>query len=1114
MQRSAMHQWSPFAVNRKPKENHTMALLNNIKMKPKLISLFLLVGLIPLIAIGLISVLNAEAALMTQANNNLEAVHEIKRDQITKYAAERQGDMGVLVKTVDTLREETFSKLEALLATKTGELTRYFDSLAAEIRVLKDNPTTLEAMERFEAAFEAEGGRVGGAKWSEVEGDLGAIFAGMMADFGYYDIFLIAADGDVVYTVAKEADLGKNISSAELSASGLARAFKAAADADREGIAFVDFQPYAPSGGEPAAFAAASVYDAAGQFAGAIAYQVPLAEINAIMTERAGMGQTGECYLVGPDKLMRSDSYLDPVNHTVNASFANPGKGIVDTVAAQNALAGTAGQGVIADYNGNPVLSIYQPIDIHGVRWAAICEMDVAEAFSPVDAQGNEYYAQYTALYGYYDLFLINPDGYVFYSVSRESDYQTNMVNGVYSSSNLGQLVRDVLESNSFGFADFQPYAPSGGEPAAFIAEPLVHNGQIEVIVALQLPLEGINSIMQVREGMGETGETYLVGPDKRMRSDSFLDAAGRSVAASFGGTVEQNGVDTEGVRRALAGQDGKDVLSDYNGNQVLTAYGPVQFFDTTWAMLADIDEVEVKAPSVTLRNTILAIGGGVALVVALLALAVALAIASPIQKVTRIAGVISEGDLNQEVDINQGDEIGQLASAFRRLIAYMQEMAGAADQMADGNLTVDVTPQSERDQLGNAFSRMIANLRGLISQVQEGSAQVAAASEQISGASEQAAQATQQVAGTVQQVAQGTAQQTQSTTQAGAQVDQMTSAIDGIAKGSQEQSRGIERVSASAAQMSAAVEQVAANAQASATASEQAASTAQSGAHTVRQAVDAIGAIKNTVTDVGVKVNQMQEYSSQIGAIVETIDDIAEQTNLLALNAAIEAARAGEQGRGFAVVADEVRKLAERSGKATKEIAGLIGNVQTGTEQMVQAMTANLQQVEVGSGFAGEAGEALGEILKAANLVTSQVKEIAAAVENMSTATNELMSGIDSVSAVVEENTAATEELAASSNEVSAAMQSVAAVSEENAASVEEVSATAEEVSAQVEEMAASAQSLAAVAGQLQAAAAQFKLNASQGTPAAKATPRIEQAPKASVAQKTLALADGNGHS
>ena len=438
----------------------------------------------------------------------------------------------------------------------------------------------------------------------------------------------------------------------------------------------------------------------------------------------------------------------------------------------------------------------------------------------------------------------------------------------------------------------------------------------------------------------------------------------------------------------------------------------------------------------------------------------------------------MASGDLTRRyavtaepLDISSKDEIGQMAAAFNAMIGRLQET-------------------------GRSFDDMATNLRDLIGQVQDNALQVASASQQINGASEQTSQASQQVAATIQQVAQGTAQQAQAITQATSQVDQMAQAIDGIAKGAQEQAHAVERASTSAARMSAAIEQVAANAQESAEASDSAANSARRGADTVSQTVQAMTTIKATVTDVGGKVQQMQEHSSQIGAIVETIDDIAEQTNLLALNAAIEAARAGEQGRGFAVVADEVRKLAERSSLATKEIASLIRSVQTGIEEAVGAMGASLQQVESGANLAAEAGAALQEILDASQRVRAQVQQIAGAAQEMTAASSELVGAMDSVSAVVEENTAAAEESAASSGEISSAMEHVASVSEENSAAAEEVSAMTEEMNAQAEELTASAQSLAAMSEVLQQLVARFKLgdtdgadNAPTGSPKGKGT-------------------------
>ena len=692
-----------------------MIKLKDIKMKPKLITLFLLVGIIPLAVIGWQSINLGRDALMRSAFAQLEGVRNLKKTQIESFFLEREGDMAVLMETASTLRREGMAKLDAVKWNKQVALNALVSQWFIDIAAQQDRSINTKGIAHFEA-FQKTGKR------SSEYTRFSAIMDGFVKSTDYYDYFVIAKNGMIVHSQAMEADYHTNILTGKYRDSGLATAVKRAMAGE---VVFQDFSPYEPSNGEPAAFIAAPII-AGGKQLGVVALQISMEKIQTILAVRAGLGKTGEAYLVGPDKLMRSDSFLDPENHSVKASFANPTKGSVDTVAVARALAGHTGNEVIKDYQNNAVLSSYVPVQVGDVTWALLAEIDVAEVYSPTDEGGTEYYAKYIEQYGYYDLFLFNPDGMAFYTAAREADYQTNFANGKYSSSNLGKLFRTVSKSGKFAIADFAKYAPSNDEPAAFIAQPVVVNGKVELVVALQLSLDSINSIMQQRDGMGKTGETYLVGSDKKMRSDSFLDQQGHSVKASFAGSIEQNGVDTVASQEALSGGTAIKVISDYNGNPVLSAFTPVTVGDLTWALIAEIDEAEVNAPIKTMLTTIMAISLGAVIFIILIAIFIAKQISVPLVKGVTLARAVAGGDLTMKIDVSQKDEIGQLSQALNEMIVQISSVVGdvtsASDNVAAGSQELSASSEemsqgateqaAAAEEASSSMEQMSANIR------------------------------------------------------------------------------------------------------------------------------------------------------------------------------------------------------------------------------------------------------------------------------------------------------------------------------------------------------------------------------------------------------------------
>ena len=416
-------------------------------------------------------------------------------------------------------------------------------------------------------------------------------------------------------------------------------------------------------------------------------------------------------------------------------------------------------------------------------------------------------------------------------------------------------------------------------------------------------------------------------------------------------------------------------------------------------------------------------------------------------------------------------------ASSARRSLNNLEV---TSRRVAEGDLTVKDLPVTSRDEIGqvtDAFNGTLRNLRKLVQEVAGSARSVLTTSEVLSAASGQSAGGAQGAAQAVGSVATGTTEQARASEEVRKTMEQLQQTIGQIATGAQQTASEVQKSSNLLTQMAAAIDSVATTARGVAESAAEAANAGRNGAGVVEQTVVGMGRIREVVGQSAARIRDLEQLSAQIGEITQVISGIAEQTNLLALNAAIEAARAGEHGRGFAVVADEVRKLAERSATSTREIAELINNIQARTAEAVKAMEAGTAEVEAGSQLAGGAGQALQGILAAVERAAAGVQSISTAAQELRGNAGQVVGAFDAVAAVTEENTAATEEMAAGATQVTHSVERVAAVSQQNAAAAQEVSATVEQLGASAVEVASSARGLAEIARELEAQVAQFRV-------------------------------------
>ena len=655
-----------------------------MKIGTKLLIFSLSIGIVPLIIIGTVTILEGRQILAHRAFEQLENVRENHKAQVEDFFAERRRDMNVLLGTVANLYQEASQKLLVVQENKKSQIEQYFKERLSDINTLSTSEGIAEALQQFDGAFRGENNQTGGPTWQSVASTFGQELEHYRTRQSCDDILLIAEQGDVVYTTHKRSDLGTNLLHGDLKTSSLGKAFQAGL----QKISLQDFEYYEPAQ-QYLAFLSAPLFRF-GERVGVLVFTLSSDEISHIMQQRAGMGKSGESYLVG--ELNGQSSYRsERMNKNKDQSMIGQQKVGEDIT---KALMGQKGIAIKMGSTGKLELGAYSPLDIPQLKWAIISVVSLEETLTPtLIGEQVDFFTQYIHHYNYHDLFLIHPQGDIFYTVKHEEDYGTNILTGKYKDSHLAKLVKEVLQTKVMTISDYAPYEASLNEPAAFIAQPLISDHHIQLIVAIQLNETSLNQIMQQREGMGETGEAYLVGSDRLMRSNSFLSPQTHSIRASFA-NPRVGKVDTESSREALAGKTGSNIITDYRGEQVLSSYTPVKVGQHTWALIAEINQDEAFAPIVTLQW----ISGIVAtigiLVIVGFAWRLTRSIVRPLEETVYVIDELAQGNLvtqkQQKVLLN--NELGLMQKAvcgmstkLQQVIIDMQDTVTAAKH---GDLT------------------------------------------------------------------------------------------------------------------------------------------------------------------------------------------------------------------------------------------------------------------------------------------------------------------------------------------------------------------------------------------------------------------------------------------
>ncbi|MCO4782302.1 MAG: methyl-accepting chemotaxis protein [Candidatus Cloacimonetes bacterium] len=660
-------------------------MFKQIKLRTKLFIAFLVLGLGPFIVLGAISYLTTSESLNELVYNQLTSLRQIKKVQIEKEFRDIKTDSASLANFTANARHGGFSKFAIVQHLKSKQIENHLNHFASFVEGLsRADSTQMRGLHRDLKAYhvrtksqQSDGFDVETDEYAEIWELYATPLMRTTALANIEDIYLVDADSaNVLFSTNQDGDLGQNLLSGELKGTGLSKLFTRLKNDSTE-IVVEDFSYY-DMVGEQSMFIGGMLQTDDEVDLGMVAVRISKRGFNKIVQIRDGMTKSAETFIVGKsdDKIsFRSDlTTMGDGRYVVGYPIST--EYIIKSLHNRESF-----QDTFIDSAGVKVLVSANVLNNFGLNWSLITKVNYTDLLTSDDQEGAKDIFQKIAEYSHYEkVYLIGNEGTIFYTSSESNLLLKNINDKDLQDTKFSKSIALAKKEKRITFSDFEVTSFNEGSVRSYFISPVVIDDHVELLICIEISSSFFNKIMQTTEGMGDSGEIYLVGSDHLMRSDSLLDPQLHSVDASFK-DPKKGLVKSVAVQKALNGKKESTESKNYNGKTVLSAYTPLDLLDVHWVLIAEISKDEALASLKKFQDlfTYLLIFGIV--IILLVTYVITKSIADPINEVI---DSLDEGADQLSIAAGEVSKSSQMvASGSSQQAASLEEVSSAVEEIS-----------------------------------------------------------------------------------------------------------------------------------------------------------------------------------------------------------------------------------------------------------------------------------------------------------------------------------------------------------------------------------------------------------------------------------------------